>query len=212
VPLAKFKKIIATLNRLYPGAQSFLNFKTPLQALVAAILAAQSTDKGVNLLTPTLFKKYPKAEDYARADLDELEKDISSVNFFRNKARSLQSCCRMLVEKYGGKVPKTMEELVELPGVGRKTANMVLANSYDIPGIIVDTHVIRVSYRLGLTRETKPDRIEQDLRKIIPQAKWTLFSHQISSHGRAICKAPTPFCSQCKLEPLCPKAGVKKAK
>lgn len=173
------------------------------------MLAAQCTDARVNIVTATLFKKYSRAEDYVRVPLRELEKDISSINFFRNKARSLQSCCRVLVEEHGGKVPKTMEKMTALPGVGRKTANMVLGNGYGIPGIIVDTHVIRVSFRLGLTRETKPEKIEADLQKIVPKARWTLFSHQVTDHGREICRARKPMCSVCKLEKLCPKRGVK---
>jgi endonuclease-3 len=205
-------KILKTLDQLYPNAKSALDFKTPLQALVAAILAAQSRDDWVNQITPALFKKYPRAHDYVRARPEELEEDIHRVNFYRNKAKSIRGCCATLVERYGGEVPKTMEELVDLPGVGRKTANMVLGNCFDIPGIITDTHVIRLSYRLGLTKETKPEKIETDLMKLIPKTRWTLFSHQISNHGRTICKAPTPFCSRCEFEPFCPKAGVKKSK
>lgn len=205
-------KILAQLRRLYPKAKSALDFKTPLQALIAAILAAQCTDARVNQVTATLFKKYRKAEDFARAPLAEFQNDIRSVNFYRNKARSIQACCRMLLERFGGKVPKTLEEMVKLPGVGRKTANMVLGSSYGIPGIIVDTHVIRVAFRLGLTREKKPEKIEADLMKLVPKSRWTPFSHQLSSHGRAVCKAPTPLCSQCSLNPLCPKAGVLRSK
>lgn len=204
--------IIARLQRLYPKATSALDFKSPLQALIAAILAAQCTDARVNQVTPELFRKYRKAEDYARVPMTALQNDIRSINFYRNKARSIQACCRTLLEKFGGKVPKTLEEMVELPGVGRKTANMVLGNSYGIPGIIVDTHVIRVAFRLGLTREKKPEKIEMDLMKLVPKSRWTLFSHQLSSHGRALCKAPTPLCSQCALNPLCPKAGVQRSK
>lgn len=205
-------KILAALQRLYPKAKSALDFKTPLQALIAAILAAQCTDARVNQVTATLFKKYRKAEDYARAPLAEFQKDISSVNFYRNKALSIQACCRMLLEKFGGKVPKSLEEMVQLPGVGRKTANMVLGNSYGIAGIIVDTHVIRVAFRLGLTREKKPEKIEMDLTNLVPKRRWTLFSHQLSSHGRTVCKAPTPLCSACALAPLCPKRGVLRSK
>ncbi len=206
------EKILAKLQRLYPKAKSALDFKTPLQALIAAILAAQCTDARVNQVTPGLFRKYRKAEDYARAPLERFQDDIRSINFYRNKARSIQACSRMLLERFGGKVPKTLEEMVELPGVGRKTANMVLGNSYGIPGIIVDTHVIRVAFRLGLTREKKPEKIEADLMRIVPKPRWTLFSHQLSSHGRAVCKAPAPLCSQCSLNPLCPKAGVSRSK
>jgi len=205
-------KILARLQRLYPRARSALDFRTPLQALIAAILAAQCTDARVNQVTPDLFRKYRKAEDYARVPLTTLQNDIRSINFYRNKARSIQACCRRLLKKFGGKVPKTLEEMVELPGVGRKTANMVLGNSYGIPGIIVDTHVIRVAFRLGLTRENKPEKIEADLMKLVPKPRWTLFSHQLSSHGRAVCKAPTPLCSQCALNPLCPKVGVQRSK
>jgi len=206
------KKILDELQRLYPRAKSALHFKSPLEALIAAILAAQCTDERVNQVTATLFKKYRKAEDYVRVPLEKFQREISSINFYRNKARSIQNCCRELLEKHGGKVPKTMEAMVELPGVGRKTANMVLGNSYGIPGIIVDTHVLRVSYRLGFTKEKKPEKVEADLRKLVPQASWTLFSHQVTDHGRAICKAPTPWCSKCSLNPVCPKAGVTKSK
>jgi len=206
------QKILNQLQRLYPKAKSALNFKTPLEALIAAMLAAQCTDLRVNQVTATLFKKYRKPEDYVRTPLEKFQKDISSINFYRNKAISIQKCCQMLVENYAAKVPKTMEEMLQLPGVGRKTANMVLGNSYGIPGIIVDTHVMRVAFRLGLTKEKKPEKIEADLMKLVPKARWTLFSHQLTDHGRAICKAPTPFCSQCAINSLCPKAGVTKSK
>ncbi|HCU26071.1 MAG TPA: endonuclease III [Deltaproteobacteria bacterium] len=205
------QKILARLEKLYPKAKSALDFKTPLEALIAAMLAAQCTDKRVNEVTATLFKNYRKAEDYVRVPLERFQKEISRIHFYRNKAHNIQKCCRILLEKYGGQVPKTLEAMLELPGVGRKTANMVLGNSYDIFGIIVDTHVIRVAFRLGLTREKKPEKIEADLMKLVPKPRWTLFSHQLSSHGRIICKAPTPLCPQCDLNSLCPKNGVTRA-
>ncbi len=205
-------KILKTLDKLYSKAHSALDFSNPLQMLVAAILAAQCTDVRVNQVTPGLFKKYPRAKDYAEANLNQMALDIRSINFYRTKAQNIQRCCTVLVKEHGGQVPKNLDELVKLPGVGRKTANMVLGNSYGIPGIIVDTHVKRVAFRLGLTASQDPEEIETDLQKVVPEKKWVLFSHQLTDHGRAICKAPTPLCSQCELEPYCPKQGVQKSK
>jgi endonuclease III len=205
---SNLSKILKILDKLYPKARSALHYSNPLEMLVAAILAAQCTDERVNKVSPILFKKFRKAQDYAQADPKKLEQEIRSINFYRNKARSIQNCCAMLVRDFGAKVPKDLKSMVQLPGVGRKTANMVLGNCYGVPGIIVDTHVKRVAYRLGLTKNQDPEKIETDLGKIVPKGKWVLFSHQLTEHGRAVCKAPRPLCSQCDLESLCPKAGV----
>lgn len=201
-------RILKALQKDYPKAKSALNFSTPLQALISALLAPQTTDTKVNEVTPKLFKKYPRAADYAKAPLKTLEKDISSVNFYRNKAKSVQKCCQALTEQFGGKVPKDPEALVQLPGIGRKTANMILANAYGVPGIIVDTHVLRLSKRLGLSKQDKAEAVAEDLATIIPKKKWTTVSYQLVDHGRAICKARKPACDACSLESFCPKIGV----
>jgi endonuclease III len=202
------KRILKTLDELSPNPQVALRYSNPLELLVATILSAQCTDERVNQVTPQLFKKYKTASDYARSDLSTLEREIRSTGFYRNKAASLRSLGKALTEKHGGKVPRTMEELVELPGVGRKTANVILGSCFETPGIVVDTHVKRVSFRLGLTRNTDPTKIEQDLMKVIPKQKWSKFSLQLILHGRKICKAPRPLCAVCGLEKLCPKVGV----
>ena len=204
------KKIIAGLHAAYPNAHCELNFRNPLELLIATILSAQCTDKRVNLVTEPLFRKYRSAADYANADLAELENEIRTTGFFRNKAKSIQSCCRALVEKHGGKVPGTMEELVQLGGVGRKTANVVLGNAFNInEGIVVDTHVARLSLRLGLTRHVPPEKIENDLLELIPREQWCLFSHLLIWHGRRRCFARSPDCPQCEVRTLCPRIGVK---
>jgi endonuclease-3 len=205
------RQIVRGLAKLYPDAQCALHHDSPLQLLIATILSAQCTDVRVNMVTPALFARYPDAQAFATADQGELEKAIQSTGFFRNKARNIIACCKVLVEKHGGQVPGTMEELVHLPGVGRKTANVVLGNAYDVPGITVDTHVQRLSRRLGLTRETDPPKIEQDLMKIIPQKEWTNFSHAMIFHGRQVCYARKPRCSECRINKYCPKVGVKEA-
>jgi endonuclease-3 len=199
-------KIISLLHKTYPGAKTALNYKSPLELLIATILSAQSTDKLVNSLTPMLFKKYRNAADWAKAPLGQIEQDIKPTGFFHNKAKSVQRCCRMLVEKFGGKVPVTMEELVTLPGVGRKTANVLLGNLWGKPAITVDTHVTRLSQRLGLTVETNPVKIEFALQAILPEKEWTFFSHAIILHGRAVCIARKPDCPGCALNKLCPSA------
>ncbi|MFO1463464.1 MAG: endonuclease III [bacterium] len=204
--------LLKNLDRLYPKARSALHFSKPLEMLVAAILAAQCTDARVNLVTPALFKKYPNAAAYARAKPSALQAELRSINFYRNKAANIQKACRILVESYGGKVPATLEELTALPGVGRKTANMLLANSFGVPGVIVDTHVKRVAYRLGLTRSADPEQIERDLQAALPKRRWALVSHQLTAHGRELCKAPRPFCSRCPLAVACPRAGVSASK
>ncbi len=205
-------KIIAGLKQTYPNAHCELNFSTPLELLIATILSAQCTDVRVNIVTESLFKKYRTPEDYARAPIAELENAIKSTGFFRNKAKSIQNCCRALADKHGGKVPKTMEELIELGGVGRKTANVVLGNAYNINvGVVVDTHVTRLSFRLGLSAQTTAEKIEQELMTLVPQADWTLFSHLLIWHGRRRCTARNPDCPHCEIAHLCPKLGVKQA-
>lgn len=206
---ARVKRIIAGLARTYPDAHCELDHGNPLQLLVATILSAQCTDKRVNLVTPGLFQRYPTAADYARAPLGELEQAIKTTGFFRNKAKSLKTACQALLERHGGQVPRTMEELTELGGVGRKTANVVLGNAFNINcGVVVDTHVARLSRRLGLTREAEPQKIEQALMPLVPQAQWTLFSHWLIWHGRRRCFARKPDCPGCEIKDLCPRVGV----
>ena len=210
---AQLKKIIAGLKQAYPDAQCELDHSNPLELLVATILSAQCTDKRVNLVTADLFKNYRSAADYARAPLPELEQAIKSTGFFRNKAKSLKNCCQALVEKHGGQVPRTMEELTQLGGVGRKTANVVLGNAFGINcGVVVDTHVARLSQRLGLTEETAPEKIEQELMNLLPQEQWTMFSHWLIWHGRRRCAARSPDCPGCEIRTLCPRRGVPEAK
>ncbi len=200
-------KIIELLENEYPDAKTALNYTNPLEILMATILSAQCTDKRVNIVTKTLFKKYKTATDYANADLAELEEDIRSTGFYRNKAKNIKNTGRMLVEKYDSQVPRTMEELIELPGVARKTANIVLSNAYGvIVGIAVDTHVRRLSERLGLTENTNPDKIEADLMLIVPKAYWKRINNLLIFHGRNVCIARKPKCSPCVLNKLCPSA------
>jgi endonuclease III len=208
---ARAQQIAAELHRAYPDAHCELNFTNPLELLVATILSAQCTDKQVNIVTADLFRKYRRAEDYANAPLPELENDIRRIGLFRSKAKNLQACCRTLVEKHGGEVPRTMEDLTALGGVGRKTANVVLGNAFNIKvGVVVDTHVARLSNRLGLTRETSPEKIERDLQKLLPRDQWCLFSHQLIWHGRRRCFARSPDCANCEVLSLCPRIGVAK--
>jgi len=202
---ARAEEIMAGLRKAYPDAHCELNYSSPLELLIATILSAQCTDKQVNIVTAELFKKYRTAADFANASLSELEQDIRRLGFFRNKAKNIQACCRTLVEKYGGEVPRTMEELVQLGGVGRKTANVVLGNAFGInEGIVVDTHVARLSQRLRLTGETTPEKIELDLHKLVPRKYWTLFSHWLIWHGRRRCFARNPDCAHCEIQSLCP--------
>lgn len=196
--------ILSILKKTYPDAHCELNFSNPLELLVATVLSAQCTDKRVNEVTKSLFRKYRKAEDYIKADPTEIEKDIRSTGFYKNKAKSIQGFCKILVEKYGGKVPKTMEELTQLPGVGRKTANVILGNAYGIPGITCDTHVIRLSERLGFSKQKDPVKLEFELQTIIPQKDWTLASHLLIWHGRRCCYARKPECFRCPVLKLCP--------
>ena len=206
---ARTFKIIASLARAYPTAHCELNFSNPLELLVATILSAQCTDKRVNIVTAELFKKFRRASDYAEAPLAEIEEIIRTTGFFRNKAKNIQACCRKLVELHGGEVPRTMEELIHLDGVGRKTANVVLGNVFNINvGVVVDTHVGRLSLRLGLSKESNPEKVEQDLMKLVPREQWTLFSHWLIWHGRRRCSARKPDCAACEIRALCP-TGLK---
>ena len=193
-------KIVAALQRTYPDAHCELNFSSPLQLLVATILSAQCTDKRVNLVTAELFKKYKTAQDFAAAPPTEIENAVKSTGFFRNKARNIQACCAALVEKFGGEVPRTMEELHALAGVGRKTANVVLGNAFGINvGVVVDTHVTRLANRLGLAKGTDAVKLERDLMKLVPQNDWALFSHWLIWHGRRRCDARKPDCVNCEI-------------
>ena len=201
-------RLLPALAELYPDAHCALDHETPLQLLVATILSAQCTDVRVNLVTPSLFARYATAAEYAAAIPAELEGLIVSTGFFRNKAKNIQSCCQLLVERHGGEVPADQKALVELPGVGRKTANVVLGNSFGIPGITVDTHVGRLSRRIGLTIHDDPEKVEADLMSLVPQPDWTIFSHRMIFHGRQVCHSRTPDCPICTLKAFCPKVGV----
>jgi endonuclease-3 len=202
------RRILRLLARQHPDARCALHYENPLQLLVATILSAQCTDVRVNLVTPSLFARFPDAKAYATADAKELETAIQSTGFFRNKARNIMSCCQRLLTHHGGQVPRTLEELVKLPGIGRKTANVILSNAFDVPGITVDTHVGRLSRRMGLTTETDPEKVERDLMDIIPKKDWTMFSHRMIHHGRKVCQARKPNCAGCTLAEVCPKIGV----
>lgn len=201
--------ILEKLDELYPDAKCSLNYETAFQLLVATILSAQCTDERVNQVTPLLFERFPTPQQMARASLEELEEMIRSTNFYRNKARALQACSQVLVEKHEGQVPQTLEELIVLRGVGRKTANVVLGNAFQIPGMVVDTHIGRVSRRLGLTKKLDPVEVERDLMHLIPKDKWIEFGHQLIQHGRRICMARNPRCNRCGLNAICRKVGVK---
>ena len=202
-PAAKIGPILQLLDEHYPQVHVTLDFRNPLELLVATILSAQCTDERVNRVTPAIFAKYPSAADYARAPLEELERDIYQTGFYHNKARSLKGLGQALVEQHRGQVPASLEELVKLPGIGRKTANVILGNAFGIPGIVVDTHCGRVSQRLGLTRAKDPVKIEFDLMPLVPKERWTRFSLQLIWHGRAICTARGPQCPRCPLLPYC---------
>jgi endonuclease-3 len=204
---APIGEVIACLKEAYPDVRTELRWEDPLQLLVATILSAQSTDVRVNQITGGLFEKYRTAEDYAEADPLLLEEEIRSVGFFRNKARSIKNMARALVGEHGGEVPRTMEELVRLPGVGRKTANVVLGNAFSVNvGVVVDTHVRRVSRRLGLTEHQDPEKIERDLLEVVPEEERALFSHLLIFHGRRVCKSRKPDCAGCVLNDVCPSA------
>ncbi len=199
------KKLVEALPKVYPDAHCELDFKTPLQLLIATILSAQCTDKRVNMVTPALFKRYRSAADFAKAKPADLEKAIQSTGFFRNKAKSIRAASAAIEREHGGKVPRTMAELHALPGVGRKTANVVLGNAFAInEGIVVDTHVARLSQRLGLTKQKDPEKIERDLMKLIPRKHWTDWSHWLIWHGRRRCFARKPDCRHCEVLELCP--------
>ena len=202
-------ELVKELPKVYPNAHTELNFKTPLELLIATILSAQCTDKRVNLVTPALFKRYRTAADYAKAPAAELEKAIQSTGFFRNKTKSIRAATSTIVNKYNGKVPDTMAELRELPGVGRKTANVVLGNAFHKDeGIVVDTHVVRLSQRLRLTKHDDPEKIERDLMKLVPREHWTNWSHWLIWHGRRRCFARKPDCANCEIFRLCPSGKV----
>jgi len=207
---ARTREIIRRLKRAYRGAKCSLNHSNPFELLIATILSAQCTDERVNIVTADLFRKYRKPEDYLRVSPRELEKDIQSTGFFRNKTKSIQGTSKVLTKQYGGQVPQTMEELLELPGVARKTANVVLGNAFDIhAGVVVDTHVTRLSHRLGLTQQKTAEKIEQDLIPIVPKKDWVIFPHLMIYHGRKICKARNPLCAECTIEKQCPSSYLK---
>jgi len=200
-------KIIELLEKAHSDAKTALDYTNPLELLVATILSAQCTDKRVNIVTKALFKKYKKAEDYANAELEELEEEIRSTGFYRNKARNIKKCCQTLVQKFASQVPRTMEEMLELPGVARKTANIVLSNAYGVvEGIAVDTHVRRLARRLGLSEHENPNKIEGDLMEIVPKTNWKTITDLLIFHGRRICEARKPKCNICILNKLCPSA------
>lgn len=204
-PKARAAKVIELLEKEYPDAKVALHYSNPLELLIATILSAQATDEQINQITPKLFKRYRTAEDFANADRQELEQIIKSSGFYHNKAKNIQNCCKMLVEKYDSKVPKTMDELLELPGVARKTANIVLTNAYGIvEGVAVDTHVRRLAQRLGLSEKDDPNKIEQDLMQLVPKPKWMRITDLLIWHGRRVCTAKKPNCAGCVLNTICP--------
>lgn len=207
---ARVRDIIRRLKRAYPDAKCSLNHSNAFELLIATILSAQCTDERVNIVTADLFRKYTKPDDYLSVSPRELEKDIQSTGFFRNKTKSIQGTSKVLTEQYGGTVPHTMEELLELPGVARKTANVVLGNAFEIKsGVVVDTHVTRLSRRLGFTQQKTAEKIEQDLVQMVPKKDWVIFSHLLIAHGRKICKARNPLCDQCPVEKQCPSSFLK---
>jgi endonuclease-3 len=206
----RVRDVVRRLKRAYPDAKCSLNHSNPFELLVATILSAQCTDERVNIVTADLFRKYKKPEDYLQVSPRELEKDIQSTGFFRNKTKSIQGTSKVLTEQYGGTVPHTMDELLELPGVARKTANVVLGNAFDIKaGVVVDTHVTRLSHRLDFTQQKTAEKIEQDLIHIVPKKDWVIFPHLLIAHGRKICKARNPLCDQCPVEKQCPSSFLK---
>jgi endonuclease-3 len=204
----RLKLIFEILDPLYTYEKTALEYRSPLELLIATILSAQCTDRQVNEVTKTLFKKYRRAEDYVNVPIAELEKDIRPTGFYRNKAKSLKGCCQTLLDVYGGVVPSTMEALLKLPGVGRKTANCVLGAVFNVPGVVVDTHVKRLSIRLGLTENENPDKIEGDVQKLLPKDRWRRFSDILIYHGRAICTARKPDHSRCPVFNLCPSRSL----
>ena len=206
----RVRKIIRLLKRAYPDAKCSLNHSNAFELLIATILSAQCTDARVNIVTQDLFRKYRKPEDYLKVSAKELERDIRTTGFFRNKTKSIQGTAKVLTEEYGSKVPETIEELLELPGVARKTANVVMGNAFGISsGVVVDTHVTRLSHRLGLSSQKTAEKIEQDLIAIVPKKDWVIFPHLMIAHGRAICKARNPLCAECVVEKPCPSSYLK---
>ncbi|NVL89638.1 MAG: endonuclease III [Desulfobacterales bacterium] len=203
IPQERIKKILKILRRTYPNVKTALHHRNPLELLISTILSAQCTDKRVNQVTETLFSKLRTVRDFAGVSLPDLEEMIRSTGFYRNKAKNIKACCRDILKKHGGKVPDNMEALVRLPGIGRKTANVILGSSFGIPGIVVDTHVKRLSQRIGFTTEKDPIKIEFDLMAAIPKKDWIDFSHQMIQHGRALCTARKPRCPECPLRDLC---------
>jgi len=201
---ARLRKVVALLKRAHPDAKLALDFSNPLELLIALILAAQARDDLVNVVTPALFQKYRTAAEYAQEDETTLQQQVSRINFFRQKTRSIQRACTMLVKDFGGRVPDNIGDLLKLPGVGRKTANAILANAFGQPAIVVDTHTWRLSQRLGLTRQDDPDKIEADLVQIVPKKEWTRFCHLLQFHGRRVCTARNPNCPNCSINTLCP--------
>jgi endonuclease-3 len=200
----RVKKILATLDKMYPNVTCALHHSSPWELLVATILSAQCTDKRVNMVTPGLFRKYPTIQDFAGVSQDELAQDIKSTGFFNNKSKSVIGAAKKILNDFGGEIPREIDKLLTVPGAARKTANVVLGTAFGIAsGVVVDTHVQRISHRLDLTKEIEPVKIEKDLMRIIPKEKWILFSHQIIHHGRALCVARNPKCAECKLDPLC---------
>lgn len=209
---SRSQRIVNNLEKLYPDAHCALIYKSPLQLLIATILSAQCTDARVNMVTPKLFKRFPTSFSLADANPEELESIIRSTGFYKNKAKNIIGCCKALVKNHAGEVPKTMQELVVLAGVGRKTANVVLGNAFGIPGLPVDTHVTRLSFRLGLSKSKDPVKIELDLHKLVKEEDWTMFGHRIIEHGRKICASRKPKCADCALSDLCPQKGLVKSK
>jgi endonuclease-3 len=207
-PGAGISLFIDRLEKAHPDARLALESSTPLELLVALILAAQCTDERVNQVTGTLFRKYRSAGEYAGVPQEALEEEVRSTGFYRNKARAIRDCCRELVERFGGGVPSRVEDLVSLPGVGRKTANIVLGNAFGIPAIGVDTHVGRLAFRMGFTKQDDPDRIEEDLCRVVPRERWVRFCHLLQFHGRRVCKARRPECPVCPVSEICPRNGV----
>ena len=204
---ANANEILRTLKKEYPGTKYYLNFSNPVELMVATILSAQCRDTLVNSVTEKLFKKYRTVADYTKLKAE----DVKSLTFFNNKAKNIRAAAQIVIDKFGGTVPATMEELVTLPGVGRKTANAILINAFGkVVGVVVDTHVIRVAYRLGFTSNTNPEKIEKDLMALLPKEEWKRFTWLMKDHGRAVCRAPVPACSKCVLNKICPKNGVKK--
>jgi endonuclease-3 len=204
------RELIRRLKKAYPDARCSLDHTNPLELLIATILSAQCTDERVNLVTASLFRKYPLCDDYLKVEAIELEQDIRSTGFYRNKARAIQGACRIISEQHAGKVPDDLDALLALPGVARKTANVVLGNAFGMTaGIVVDTHVARLTVRLGLTAEQQPEKIERDLMELVPRKDWINFSHLLIAHGRKVCKARTPLCDECSVEPLCPSSLLK---